>query len=329
MMVNRIEWIDRMRGLAILSVVIQHMTYSFGNEFVYQKIIGISNMGIFFFISGFIINETCKIACLKDVVQFYLKKTVQLIVPLVFWCLIVRNYFFHLGEWHLLSVNDIINLWEKPKLWFLMTLFGYMLYFGLYRLLLNKKHNLGLRVSLSLGFWLSCEAVLALLWKQTGDFHLSTLYLPYFAFGVLISDLKKLDFLKRPLIQTLSLLVIFLLTTLFVSGATSAINVVAKLLVTFGMIAVVYFICTSFEWNKRIDGFVQLCGVNSLAIYCVHWNFTILTVGKPYLPNNELIALFICVVAACITSYCCIIFKKMICKYTVFDCLLFGKVPWK
>ena len=37
-----------MCGLAILSVVIQHLTYSFQNEFVYYKIIGISNMGLSF-----------------------------------------------------------------------------------------------------------------------------------------------------------------------------------------------------------------------------------------------------------------------------------------
>lgn len=30
-MSNRIAWIDRMRGLAILSVVVQHLTYYFDN----------------------------------------------------------------------------------------------------------------------------------------------------------------------------------------------------------------------------------------------------------------------------------------------------------
>ena len=60
MTMQRLEWIDRMRGLAILSVVVQHLTYSFSNEFVYHKIIEISNMGLFFFISGYLMVITCK-----------------------------------------------------------------------------------------------------------------------------------------------------------------------------------------------------------------------------------------------------------------------------
>lgn len=324
---NRIEWIDRMRGLAILSVVVQHMTYSFGNEFIYHKLIGICNMGIFFFISGFILNETCKIKNLNDVFRFYLKKVIQLIVPLVVWGLIVKNYFFHIGEWRIISVNDVIALWKNPGLWFLLTLFGYMLYFGLYRYMLARKRSLLAVVFLSIAFWLGGGGILVVLWKQTGDFHLATLYLPYFVFGVLMSEFKKIDILKKQSVQTTSLLVTFLLTTLFVSGATSVLNIASKLLVTFSMIAIVFYLCSTFEWNKKVDGFVQLCGMNSLAIYCAHWSFTRLTIDKPCLPNNELIALSICVLAACITSYGCILLKKMIGKYPLFDCLLFGKMP--
>lgn len=50
---QRLLWIDRMRGLAILSVVIQHLTYYYQNDFIYHKLIGISNMALFFFVSGY------------------------------------------------------------------------------------------------------------------------------------------------------------------------------------------------------------------------------------------------------------------------------------
>ena len=71
---ERIPWIDRMRGLAILSVVIQHLSYNYVNvgEFVFMKLIGISNMAVFFFISGYIWDQTARINNLNNTsVNFY------------------------------------------------------------------------------------------------------------------------------------------------------------------------------------------------------------------------------------------------------------------
>lgn len=91
---SRIEWIDRMRGLAILSVVIQHLTPNFCNEFVYYKLISISNMALFFFVSGYILNMTTKTETINDILLFLRKKTIQLLFPLIVYQLIVTQYFF-------------------------------------------------------------------------------------------------------------------------------------------------------------------------------------------------------------------------------------------
>jgi fucose 4-O-acetylase-like acetyltransferase len=67
---ERLIWVDRMRGLAILSVVIQHLTYYYLNDIIYHKLIGISNMAVFFFISGYILEKTTEIKNIKEYISF-------------------------------------------------------------------------------------------------------------------------------------------------------------------------------------------------------------------------------------------------------------------
>ena len=74
---ERIAWIDRMRGIAIMSVVVQHLTGGLNNEFVYHKLIGISNMALFFFVSGYIIEQTSKIETIRDSIHFLKKKHIS------------------------------------------------------------------------------------------------------------------------------------------------------------------------------------------------------------------------------------------------------------
>lgn len=119
MTMQRLEWIDRMRGLAILSVVVQHLTYSFSNEFVYHKIIGISNMGLFFFISGYLMVITCKWSGVKELVHFIFKKIRTIIFPLISWGTLLPAFVFQ-NKWHTVSWESFVSEWKDPHLWFLL-----------------------------------------------------------------------------------------------------------------------------------------------------------------------------------------------------------------
>lgn len=132
MTMQRLEWIDRMRGLAILSVVVQHLTTSFSNEFVYHKIIGISNMGLFFFISGYLMVITSKWSGFRDSMNFIIKKIRTLIFPLISWGILLPAFVFQ-NNWHTVSWESFVSEWKDPHLWFLLTLFGYSILFAIYR----------------------------------------------------------------------------------------------------------------------------------------------------------------------------------------------------
>lgn len=124
---ERLTWLDRMRGLAIMSVVIQHLTNGFGIPLIYLKWIACTNMGVFFFVSGYVMayTENSVSFTFKGALRFIYLKTVQLILPLIMWDLVVDRYFLT-TKWRMLTLNDVMLEWSHTRLWFLLTLYGIM-----------------------------------------------------------------------------------------------------------------------------------------------------------------------------------------------------------
>lgn len=321
---NRIEWVDRMRGIAILSVVIQHLTmlFPYCNSLIYLKLISACNMGVFFFVSGYIINKTSNINNIYLCFSFIRKKFLQLIIPLLFWG-ILTHYLFAKDVYHI-SFQDLYSQWEKPHLWYLLTLFGYTLPFSFYKLVFYKRSLL-----CKIIFWLLYNALILILWKFTGDFKFSAMYLLSFAFGVLISEYKKLElYLNNKWLATIAITFILLFTNLFSSGAMSIFNSFIKLSLTFSSIILIYQLC-NIKWRQKIDIYITKCGIYSIAIYAVHWYFLNIKFFAKYIDtNNELIIFLITSIIAIIISQICIYTKMIISKCYIFDSLMFGS-KWK
>lgn len=131
---KRLEWVDRMRGLAILSVVVQHLTYGFPeNEgYRYINLIALCNMGVFFFVSGYIIDKRCRIESGRDAARFLWKKCLQLMIPFLFWGFCGKYLFA--STWNGITWEEVVHQWRTPGLWYLLTLFGYMFPYALYKL---------------------------------------------------------------------------------------------------------------------------------------------------------------------------------------------------
>lgn len=175
-------------------------------------------------------------------------------------------------------------------------------------------------------FWLISFILNIALYGITLDFGNSLNYLPYFSIGVLLSDFKLVKALSNKVLGTIALLFIFMTTALWSSGATSIINILVKLIVSISLIIVVYKICIDFKWNCVIEEFVMMCGMNSMAIYCVHRYFTSIWPSDIPFVKSEMIALLytsFCAVAVC---YLCFGFKKLIEKYPFLDYIMFGSI---
>ena len=319
-MANRIAWIDRMRGLAILSVVVQHLTGWLDNDFVYHKLIGISNMAVFFFVSGYIIEQTASIDSMADGIKFLKKKTLQLLLPLLVWQLVCNRYFFS-TDWTWWTMADIQDVFLHPCLWFLLTLYGFMSLFVGYKLLMHRYTSGGVKIV----YWLLAQVCLAIVWKATGEFKLATLYLIYFALGVMVNAFSKEAWLCHKTTATISVLVICLATCFWTSGATSVMNILLKVMVSFAVIQLIYILCTECKWNMLVDRFVQRCGVCSIAIYILHWAFLPLSPYHPLLPQNELIGLLVTISFAIVISAVCCQLYGYLCKMPMVRLFLFGQ----
>lgn len=274
---QRLLWIDRMRGLAILSVVIQHLTYYYQNDFIYHKLIGISNMALFFFVSGYIWDKTSSIQQLQEAVKFLMKKTRQLILPFLIWTFIVDRYFFH-TEWDVLSFEEVMQEFLQPHLWFLLTLYGYCFVFPIYKLFANRGVKCGII------FWIIYIFTLFFIWYKFGLFKLSTLYIIYFAAGTLMANSNLMEkIFTNQMVSTLSLLCVFLLMAFWTPGETSLIKIIIRIAVSFSVISITYFLCTKLSWNKYWDSLIVSFGKYSLGIYVMHWTFLNIWETKPLL----------------------------------------------
>lgn len=117
-MKERIEYIDAMRGLAMLMVVVAHICIgSFGNHPIFDTYINQAmQLPLFFLISGFFAPGMLK----KPMTKIVMDKFVYLVVPALVM----------LGLWCLLSDRNFISaLYASMKYgyWFTLVLFIFIL----------------------------------------------------------------------------------------------------------------------------------------------------------------------------------------------------------
>ncbi|WP_427813656.1 acyltransferase family protein [Enterococcus sp. 22-H-5-01] len=144
---NRIRYIDYVKGLGILLVILGHIGY--GSDYIY-----IFHMPLFFFISGLLLSnlET------KDAIQFLSSKIKGILVPylvfsiisFIWWAMIER----HLRDQSIPVMKALLNIFipyvgasfiYNVVLWFLVAiLFSYFFVFFLVKITNNHGFIMGL-----------------------------------------------------------------------------------------------------------------------------------------------------------------------------------------
>lgn len=133
---NRLNYIDALRGLAILFIVFGHIPmycYHTGDEFTsIRSFTSLVQLPIFFFVSGFVFRiKNMSIA--RGGGKFILKKLIQLIVP----ALIIGSVYFLLNN---SSFTLYLNDKFKGGYWFTLTLFEFILIQYIWELITEKIH---------------------------------------------------------------------------------------------------------------------------------------------------------------------------------------------
>ena len=283
---KRLEYIDAMRGVAILFVVFGHIpAYCYGtaneNLSSFRALTSLLQMPMFFFVSGFVLNPQ---KMLNGGGKMWYSKFRQLIVPAMFFC----------GIYVLINKTDIIYcLTDKFKCgyWFTLTLFEFIIIQCLWDFIakalnINDKRKIYiiLSVVIALGIYvLSMPTVSNRLGRVSGIVGISMLrYYMYFAAGQLIRlNLENLFQYKYR--DTLVSVIIFgfLLSAVYnwcfnveLSGPLFHVNfIIFELFALLSVFVLFYKKRTYFSSSSRVSKAITFIGRRTLDIYLLHYFF--------------------------------------------------------
>jgi len=130
---NRIEYIDALRGMAMILVVYFHIAaYGFGSyELGYNDIIERFRMPTFFFISGWLFYKVGRVWDRQSISSMIRKKFMVQIIPTVVFMLL------YLIMFNLLDISSFGS--DKKGYWFTFVLFEYFVIYILAEALLNRQ----------------------------------------------------------------------------------------------------------------------------------------------------------------------------------------------
>ena len=189
-MKQRIDYIDRMKGLAIFLVVMGHvygMVFAQSDDVAY-RVISSLHMPLFMFLSGLV-------ACSGIVAPYWgigklSKKLKGLLLPLIVFGMCFTTT---ISKDFLTSLIGFLESPNKNGYWYLMTLAVFYVSLSLYRL--NVKQKWYIDVALAIAIWGGMFA----LWKytaQTKDYfcmlNCGNFY-PFFILGVMTTKYNLLD----------------------------------------------------------------------------------------------------------------------------------------
>ena len=188
---NRNQFVDIMRGMAMLLVVLGHTmtgcTVDSQKSFLFN-IIWSLQMPLFILISGFVTKYSRPISDGKGLWKYVKRRTVAYMLPWAVWSFLVRGIIF--GEDGFLNVKHL--LWNMDSgYWFLATIWTISMIFGIASFMavhLSKENLLKKQVVL-LGFYLVGMVLLvgigAILGLSFFAIKLTLYYMPFYYAGFL------------------------------------------------------------------------------------------------------------------------------------------------
>ena len=241
-----------------------------------------------------------------------------MLIPTITWTLFV-NYLFFSNKFHLPTMKDVVICFsDNGHLWFLTTLFYLMLVTGLYRWAMGKGKTL-----LSFAILLMAFGIFATIYANFGTLKKCTLYSPYFFAGLLVSSYPILEsFIRNKYVNAVALIIFCCMSGYWVSGQTSAFNVIVRLVSAVTAIITIYNIVNRAQWNSYVDKFIRLIGVNTLSIYVAHWYF----LDTVDVSQNWALALMQLFAYSILISLVCIGIDKLLSQLKVFRLIFYGKM---
>lgn len=330
---ERILYIDRLRGINIVLVVMGHVITKNVVDPESSDILvwGYTfRMPLFMFLCGYVASKVITPRIFNNYTGFFLKKARTLLVPFFVWALLVKPFFF--ASSFNVNVLEILEgiVWHRKGLWFLWFLFWITLTYSGWLYMSYKFNNKSALLKDGLFF-----ALIALFYGMVWYSGLVpfmkqlTFFLLFYFFGVFVARFLVFStILSNKVIASLAFLIFVLTVGHYEYGQSFLQNTVVRLSCALAGITVFYCLIRNINFPPKLDAYVRYFGVHSLVIYVTHSSishvFTHRFLSQDILPFYQFLitgALSILVAA------CCMLIYEILKHQNIVRFLLYGEKP--
>lgn len=315
----RINYIDALKGLAIILVVWGHIAEkSMGIENMpFNWMYGSFHMPLFIFLSGLFAYKGMDRISWKYIWHFLQKKAARILLPFI----VVGGFYSILVEHSFTAVLT----GESGGYWFLPALF-YCMVLGLFQRCLAVRW--GGRIK-ELIYFILVWGFASLVWKEKipVPYLLAALKMyPYFMAGHYFAQYRLLsnECLKKQWVQTVAILLYIL--TMAVSIKTNFHFVSLT-----GIFAIVILLNLFATHSEVLPKWLSVVGKYSLEIYVLHWFFLPkmqdwgkYILGQASFNKNIILTAMVCLLVSVFIIAVCMIVAKVVKQSTILDYLCFG-----
>lgn len=337
---TRISYIDQLKGIAILLVVLGHVIgYNNCEDSFLWRFIYSFHMPLFMFISGYVAQMTFRIENFSwnEIFSFIIKKFRTLLLPMAAWGIVIPFFFLRstVENSFVDYLLNYIKMWGGG-LWFFATLFFLSILFFFYRWIIKQISIKSIFVDyVILSFFFLLVTLLYILLPKDeiyseGIRSIFSYFMFYFL-GTIVCKQAKLRnlVLDNELFFAFSFVLFCLLIPSFVYDMSSKFNQLMKIVLSLFSIPSLFYIVRYVSWNRKIDNIFQYFGRESLPIYVTHNGpFAFLLVITDYVTLSSVdnipcfllllvFSLFIC--------YASIWIKNVVSISPILELLLYGK----
>lgn len=338
---DRNQFVDIMRGIAMLLVVLGHTMTGCtvdSQQSLLFNIVWSLQMPLFILISGYVTKYSCTIWNVKGLFKYIKRRTVAYMLPWFVWSFLIRGIVF--GQKGFLDIKSLI--WNMDSgYWFLATIWSISMIFGVASYvaeLVGKDNNLKKQMTLLIVYILGMVVLASigiLLGMSFFAIKLTLYYMPFYYLGYLYGqyDARILDCEKGKRIVEFviaSSFIIWLFVILRISIYEMPDNGFAIIMRAgislAGCIAISGLIKGLFT-NKSdfFRGGLSWIGAHSLEIYCTHYLLLCLVKTKNSYHICSLMGKNLILINYVMTVILTILVVKVINSNRCFAFLLMGK----
>ena len=337
-MLQRLEYIDQLKGLAMLLVVIGHIIVfcGLGYENTFVKHITMMNMPLFFFLNGLVISELINY---RDVIR----KIHQILLPFFAWGILIVLY-------RNSTYSEFLSNYWKFGYWYLLVLFEFFVMqavLSYINLLINIKKRWWIDIIIFIFLYQALRYAIHFIPADINcyiDYWQFIAYFPYFFLGGFIKRYhltEKMLQYSSTVITTLLILLIPLYLFWLKDMYTMVINIALPL----DIILLLFMIFSLLEKDKsnlnyRVSNLIALISVllsvfgkHTLAIYMIQFFlFRYINLESVFLAlyesNNYFAILFVSTLTAISLCYLCILCEYILCRSRILSYILLGR-SWR